>query len=197
MENLLTEDNFIGVNTVTPLNQTTASLVDHSPMEKKSAVAGGAPLKGISEQIEAIDELLANCHPCYFHLRMYGEADYFMIDDLKIRAEENFRNLFANCPEKEILVQTIKELYSARADYRDIRKLATKLLVGNLRELQGGSTPGIDSDLLKAFPEFATEFCLATMEKYLSEPSNPQHVASSRFEIKPFEYKPFEYQWGK
>lgn len=51
MENLSTEDNFIGVNTVTPLNQTTASLVDHSPMEKKSAVVGGAPLKGTSEQI--------------------------------------------------------------------------------------------------------------------------------------------------
>lgn len=29
----------------------------------------------------------ANCHPCYFHMRMYGEADYFMIGDMDSKAE--------------------------------------------------------------------------------------------------------------
>lgn len=198
MEKLPVEQNIISENTVSLSNETTARLMGQSSMNKKSPVAGGSPLTGTSEQIDIIDESLPDCHPCYIHLRMYGEADYFMIEDLKIRAEENFRDSFENCSEKEILALTIKELYSTRADYRDLRKLAIKLLVGNLRELQGGLTPGIDSDLLKAFPDFSTEFCLATMEKILSEPLGPkQPVILSRAEYKPFEYKPFEYQWRK
>lgn len=190
IDNLPAEENIVG--------ETTASLMDHFTINKRTAVAGEAPLTGTSKQIEAIDESLAECHPCYFHLRIYREANYFRIEGLKIKAEENFRDSFENCTEKEILAPTIKELYLTRANYRDIRKLATKLPVGNLRELQGGSTPGINSDLSKTFSEFATEFCLATMERYLSGPSSPeQFVPSSRVVYKPFEYKPSEYQWKK
>lgn len=129
---------------------------------------------------------------------MYGEADYFMIEDLKIKAEENFRDSFENCSEKQILAQTIKELYSTNADYQDIRKLAKKLIVKNLRELQGELTPGIDYDLLKAYPAFAAEICIATMEKYLSVSSSlRQALPLSTVEYKPFEFKKSEYQWGK
>ncbi|CAG7990849.1 unnamed protein product [Penicillium salamii] len=128
---------------------------------------------------------------------MYGEADYFIIEDLKIKAAEDFRDSFENCSEKQILAQVIKELYSTNADYRDIRKLAIELIVKNLRKLQGGLTRGIDYDLLKAYPAFAAELCIATMEKYLSMSSSlRQALPLSTVEYKPFEFKKFEYPWG-
>ncbi|KAJ5752828.1 hypothetical protein N7520_009745 [Penicillium odoratum] len=197
MENHPAEDNAVGA-TVSLSNQPTASLMDQISVNKKTSVAGEGPLIGSSEQMDAIDESLTDCHPCYFHLRMYGEADYFMIEDLKIKAAENFRDSFENCSEKQILAQAIKELYSTNADYRDIRKLAKGLIVKNLRELQGGLTPGIDYDLLKAYPAFAAELCIATMEEYLSMSSSlRQALPLSTVAYKPFEFKKFEYQWGK
>lgn len=129
---------------------------------------------------------------------MCGEADYFMIEDLKIKAKENFRDSLENCSEKLVLAQTIRELYSTRANYRDVRELVTRLIEERLRELQGGLTPVIDYDLLKAYPEFAAKLCIATREKYLSEPPSPrQRRPTSRVEYKSFEFKLFEYQWGK
>lgn len=198
MENLSAGEGAVGETAMSLSNQPTASLMNQCSVNKKTSVAGEGPLTGSSEQMDAIDESLTDCHPCYFHLRMYGEADYFMIEDLKIKAEENFRDSFENCSEKQILAQAIKELYSTNADYRDIRKLANKLIVKNLRELQGGLTPGIDYDLLKAYPAFAAELCIATMEKYLSVSSSlRQALPLSTVEYKPFEFKKFEYQWGK
>lgn len=61
---------------------------------------------------EPLVNSLVDCHPCYFHVRMYGEADYFMIDDLKRRAEAHFCALFISSPERESFAETIEELYS-------------------------------------------------------------------------------------
>ncbi|KAK9847944.1 BTB/POZ fold [Penicillium brevicompactum] len=121
VENLSTEDNAVDQIAMSMSNQLAASLMDQCSVNKRTSVTGEGPLTGSSEQMDAIDESLTDCHPCYFHLRMYGEADYFLIKDLKIRAAENFRDSFENCSEKQILARVIKELYSTNADYRDIR----------------------------------------------------------------------------
>lgn len=197
VENLSAEEHAVDQIAMSLSNQLAASLTDECSVNKKTSVADEGPLTGSSEQMDAIDESLADCHPCYFHLRMYGEADYFLIKDLKTKAAENFRDSFENCSEKQILALVIKELYSTNADYRDIRKSVIELIVKNLRKLHGGLTPGIDYDLLTAYPEFAAELCIATMEKYLSVLSSlRQALPLSAVEYKTFEFKNFEYPWG-
>jgi hypothetical protein len=75
------------------------SLVGQYSRNEKTPVVGGEGLLiGISEQMEATGELLTNFYLCYFYyfyLCMYGEADCFMTEDLMIKAEENFRDPFA------------------------------------------------------------------------------------------------------
>lgn len=194
VENLSTEDNAVDQIAMSMSNQLAASLMDQCSVNKRTSVTGEGPLTGSSEQMDAIDESLTDCHPCYFHLRMYGEEDYFSIKDLKIRAAENFRDSFENCSERQTLARVIKELYSTNADYRDIRNSVIELIVKNLRKLHGGLTPEIDYDLLKAYPAFAAELCIATMEKYLSVSSSPRKVLPlSTVEYKPFKFKKFEY----
>lgn len=149
VENLSAEEHAVDQIAMSLSNELAASLTDECSVNKKTSVADEGPLTGSSEQMDAIDESLADCHPCYFHLRMYGEADYFLIKDLKIKAAENFRDSFENCSEKQILALAIKELYSTNADYRDIRKSVIELIVKNLRKLHGGLTPGIDYERIQ------------------------------------------------
>ncbi|KAJ5639330.1 uncharacterized protein N7484_007192 [Penicillium longicatenatum] len=172
---------------------TTADSMHEPPKNETRPLTGEASTTDIIE-LEPIVDPLTDCHPCYFHLRMYAEADYFMIEDLKTRAEENFCASFIDCAETEFLAQVITELYSTRANYLDLRVLAMKLIVDNLRVLQEKSAPTINSSLLKANPDFAVDLCMATMKKYLSESSGTnQPVFTAKYK---YEYKPFQYgQW--
>ncbi|KAI9923370.1 hypothetical protein ASPWEDRAFT_55550 [Aspergillus wentii DTO 134E9] len=134
-------------------------------------------------------DILADCHPCYFHVRMYGEADYFMISDLKGKAKEKFLSSFLNCSEKESFSETIAELYSTRANYRELRKLAVEVIVDNLPLLRKGFTPVIDSKLMKSVPDFAIDLCIPAMDKYVSEPPNMKpYPFPSGFEYKGVDY---------
>ncbi|GLA00612.1 hypothetical protein AnigIFM60653_009362 [Aspergillus niger] len=131
--------------------------VDGSPMNKK----------GPNEEennVEPAVDILADCHPCYFHVRMYGEADYFMIDDLKIKAEEKVLASLVNCSEVDSFSQIIAELYSGRADYERLRKLALKVIVDNLPTLRKGFTPVINAKLMESVPDFAVDLCLPTID---------------------------------
>lgn len=70
---------------------------------------------------------------------MYGEADYFMIDDLKACALAHFRGIFVDQPENVSFADTVQELYSMRANYRAIRDVAmdTSLFRNLERHLEG------------------------------------------------------------
>ncbi|KAL2871606.1 BTB/POZ domain-containing protein [Aspergillus lucknowensis] len=135
--------------------------------------------------VDAIVGTSADCHPSYFHLRIFGQADYFMISDLKDRAKEQFRASFMDCSDRYMFAEVIKELYSNRANYQEIRKVAIDVVVDNLPNLRKGFIPAIDSELVKAVPDFAIDLCLATLDKYASEPTNmkPYPFATG------FEYK--------
>lgn len=118
-----------------------------------------------------VDSLL-DCHPCYFHVRMYGEADYFMIDDLKSKAEVHFCASFMSSPERESFAETIEELYSTRANYQELRQVAIEMIVGNLPNLRNGHTSVITSELMKSIPDFTYDLFQATLDKYVREPSD-------------------------
>ncbi|CAK96755.1 uncharacterized protein An08g09780 [Aspergillus niger] len=150
--------------------------VDGSPMNKK----------GPNEEennVEPAVDILADCHPCYFHVRMYGEADYFMIDDLKIKAEEKVLASLVNCSEVDSFSQIIAELYSGRADYGRLRKLALKVIVDNLPTLRKGFTPVINAKLMESVPDFAVDLCLPTIDNtpvwrvQLGYPSGKLHIS--------------------
>ncbi|OGE47643.1 hypothetical protein PENARI_c039G01644 [Penicillium arizonense] len=115
---------------------------------------------------EPIVDSLADCHPCYFHVRMYGEADYFMIDDLKSKAAVHFCASFMSSPERESFADTVEELYSTRANYQELRQLAIEMLVANLPNLRNGPTPVITSELMKSIPNFTYDLFQATLDKY-------------------------------
>ncbi|KAL4866012.1 hypothetical protein BDV12DRAFT_199562 [Aspergillus spectabilis] len=122
--------------------------------------------------MEPVIDLLAECHPCYFHMRIFGEADYFMISDLKDIAKEQFRTSFTDCSERDLFAEVIKELYLERANYQELRTVAIEVVVNNLPSLRKGFDPAIDSELLEAVPNFAVDLCLATIYKYSQEPSS-------------------------
>lgn len=85
---------------------------------------------------------------------MYGEADYFMISDLKSKAEVHVRASFMNCPDRQSFAETIQEIYSTRGNYQELRRLAIQMIVDNLSSFRTGLTPVIDPELMKSVPDF-------------------------------------------
>ncbi|KAJ5651996.1 hypothetical protein N7507_009422 [Penicillium longicatenatum] len=192
MEDIPDEKYDINETALLSSDGTTADSMHEPPKNETRPLTGEAFTTDFLER-EFIVNPLTDCHPCYFHLRMYAEADYFMIEDLKTKAEENFCASFIDCAETKFLARVMRELYSTRANYLDLRVLAMKLLVDNLRALQEKSTPAINSSLLEDNPDFAIDLCMATMKKYLSESGG---INRPVFTTK-YEYKPFQYQWKK
>ncbi|GLA44642.1 hypothetical protein AnigIFM63309_004556 [Aspergillus niger] len=176
---------------VAAVENTADGFVDGLPMNEKLA-SNNEPLeKGPIEKgaiVEPAVDMLVDCHPCYFHVRMYGEADYFMIDDLKTKAKEKFLASLMNCSEIESFSEIIAELYSTRADYGKLRKLALKVIVDNLPSLRKGFTPVIGSKLMKSVPDFAIDLCLLTMDKYVGEPHMKPYPFPTGFEYKGVDY---------
>lgn len=121
--------------------------------------------------------------PIYQRVRLYAEADYFMIDDLKQKITKEFRHSFLpygpNGPlsvslneevDYEVFEDIIKEIYSARADYRELRKVAIDNIKENLLYLRGGDSPILELGFLKANLEFTHDLCVATLNKFVVEP---------------------------
>ena len=166
--------------------RTEPDILGESPLTQRPALLDGPPETVPSDQrgsMESIVDPLVGCHPCYIHVRVFGEADYFMISDLKDRAKERFCETFKDFHERQFLAEIIEELYSNRADYRSLRKLVMDVVVDNLPTLWKGSAPAIDIELMKAVPDFATDLCVAAMDKYAVEASNMQPFSTGfRFE---------------
>ena len=171
----------------------TKGLTHRSSMDGNISVISDHSEQSLIEQRHAVgstsDELAAY-HPCYLHMRMYGEADYFMIQDLKIKAKARFATALMEFPDRESFAEMIKELYSSRANYVELRKLAIKMIVDHLPDLQKGFTPVIDSNLLKSFPDFACDLCLPTIDKYVNAPFNMKpYPFATGIQFGGFDYK--------
>jgi hypothetical protein len=119
---------------------------------------------------------LIDYHPFYFYIRIYSKADYFIINDLKSKAEAYFYASFMTSPERESFAQIIEELYSTRANYQKLRQLAIETIVANLPSLRNGPAPVVTSELIKSIPDFTYDLLQATLDKYMREPSNVDGV---------------------
>ena len=150
-----------------------------SSLHDRPALVGGPLEKVPSDSLESIVDPLGECHPCYIHMRIFGEADYLMISDLKDRAKEQFCESLRGCYDRKFFAEIIKELYSDRANYQSLRKLAIDVVIDNLPNLRKGFAPAIDIELMKAVPDFAIDLCLATLDNYVVEPSNIYVITQS------------------
>ncbi|GKZ97221.1 hypothetical protein AnigIFM59636_011974, partial [Aspergillus niger] len=129
---------------VAAVENTADGFVDGLPMNERLAPNNESLEKGSTEKGDIVEPavgILADCHPCYFHVRMYGEADYFKINDLKIKAKGKFLASLMKRSEKELFSEIVAELYSTRANYGRLRKLALKVIVDNLPSLRKGFAP--------------------------------------------------------
>jgi NAD(P)-dependent dehydrogenase (short-subunit alcohol dehydrogenase family) len=55
-----------------------------------------------------------------------------MISSLKDKAREQFRTSFTDCSEKDLFAEVIKELYSERANYQELKTLAIHVVVNSV-----------------------------------------------------------------
>ncbi|KAL5332136.1 BTB/POZ protein [Aspergillus crustosus] len=179
----------------TEVEEATDKITIHSSENIVQDPMDGSNQSNQEDAVEPVIDPSAECPPYYFHMRVFGEADYFMISSLKDKAREQFRTSFTDCLERDLLAKVIKELYSERANYQELKPLAIDVVVNNLPSLRKGFSTAIDSELLEAVPKFAVDLCLATMDKYVSEPPNMKpYPFSTGFEYKGVDYKSLS--WG-
>ncbi|CEJ59228.1 hypothetical protein PMG11_07859 [Penicillium brasilianum] len=125
----------------------------------------------------ALDGRLFHC-PAYFHLRMYAEADYFMIDELKVKAEAEFCQSFENLLTIELIFKKeyaakfaiskiINELYNRRGNYGVLREMVLELMLNNMPGLRQTifMSPMEGCCFLSSHPEFGADLCWGMMEK--------------------------------
>lgn len=175
------------------VEEATNKIIIHGSENIGQDPIGGSDPK--EDAVELVIDPLAERHPCYFHMRVSGEADYFMISSLKDKAKEQIRISFTDCSEKDLFAEVIKELYSERANYQELKTLAIDVVVNNLPSLRKGFSPAVDFELLEAVPNFSVDLCLATMDKYVSEPPNMKpYPFATGFEYKGVAYKSLP--WG-
>lgn len=84
---------------------------------------GGSDPSDQEDTIEPVVNPLAQYHPCYFHMRVVGKADYFIISSLKDKEKEQFRISFINYSERDLFTEVIRELCLERANYQELKTL--------------------------------------------------------------------------
>jgi hypothetical protein len=130
---------------------------------QENASSSGTPVTSENPtDTGSYDQFVAYCltNPAYFHVRMYAEADYFMIDNLKQAAISAFEKDFAIYPRKKTFEETIRELYSIRADYQPLREVAIQMLVGYMHSTPK-RVPFIYFDFMDSNPDFTLDLCMA------------------------------------
>lgn len=107
----------------TILTGATTRSIQQSPTE------GSTEAAYLAAQSLAVDN--TNC-PRHFHLRMYGLADYLLMDSLKKAANVAFNELMKPTYATLLwnaLEPLIKEIYSTRGNYQQLKKPFIKAVV--------------------------------------------------------------------
>ncbi|KAJ5389423.1 uncharacterized protein N7496_000491 [Penicillium cataractarum] len=115
-------------------------------------------------------------NPAYFHARMFAEDDYFLVDNLKARAEDYFFTAFSTSLEmknrrKETLKQTVEEVYSNRASYDPLRESKIHLIMKMLCGCSAKQNPYL-RDCMRSTPDFTFDVCRALLDKKMTSLSN-------------------------
>ncbi|OOQ85851.1 hypothetical protein PEBR_24099 [Penicillium brasilianum] len=125
----------------------------------------------------------------YFHVCMFAEADYFQVDGLKQTSKRFFRRSFASSQnktlKKEIIQETLEELYSNRCDYQQLKEIAIARRVQLLRFPDTKNDSLLSPKITQDFPDFAHDLCTALIEladQPISVPKTPKGGAKPAIE---------------
>ncbi|KAJ5633925.1 hypothetical protein N7528_001767 [Penicillium herquei] len=107
-------------------------------------------------------------HPAYLHYRVYAEADYFMVDDLKKKAAVYFEHaLMAKRVPPDNFVELVQEIFTDRPNILPLQEALLAHCVRNLRYYQRGRQPMLTTEFLKQRPIFANAFCLELTKEHI------------------------------
>lgn len=135
-----------------------ADVSDQPPAKRLKTASHEASEGSPTSSMAAAVTDLTSCNAAYFHMRIYGEADYFMIDDLKAMANEYFRASLTLKPWGEF-VKIVKEAYSTRADYQEIKEPLIAVLSRPTRASFYKSSRV--TGLLRSYPDLSVGLCQA------------------------------------
>ncbi|KAJ5966416.1 hypothetical protein N7481_013130 [Penicillium waksmanii] len=130
-------------------------LVDVSPEEEMEKEVEGNILHDD-------DTFLEECHPCYFHARMYIEAGWWKVHDLKVKAKAHFMKAFMDDPDPKSFSKTIEAIYAINTNYTELKDEVIKFMVQNMTFFWKGAgvtadLPLLTPKLMKDVPEFTLE----------------------------------------
>ncbi|KAJ5776886.1 hypothetical protein N7520_000132 [Penicillium odoratum] len=100
---------------------------------------------------------LSKCPASYFHARVFAEADYFMIEELKQAAKSKFNKSLYACDTTWRLELLILELWSQRADYGELRSILMKFVTMQMGTMHKVFIQ-LDRKFLEAVPRFTADF---------------------------------------
>lgn len=118
---------------------------------------------------------LTTCPASYFHARVYAEAHYFMIDELKQYAKREFSIALAACDTTWRLKLLIVELWSPRSAYKDLQ---ITLLRNIMHHSLGGKLNNVficlDREFIDSVPGFAQDVCwmYVIVQHHLKKPAS-------------------------
>jgi hypothetical protein len=143
----------------------------------------------VQEDILHGDEVfLEKCHPCYFHARMYIEAGWWKVQDLKVKAKAHFTKAFMDNPDPKSFSKTIETIYAINTNCAELKDEVIKSIVPNIPMFWRGaggseSPPVLNVELLKLVPDFTFEL----VPKILDNVCPDKRILSQPAEKKPVE----------
>lgn len=129
------------------------------------------------------DTFLEECHPCYFHARMYVEAGWWKVQDLKAKTKSHFTKAFMDDLDPKSFSKTIEAIYAPNADCAELKDEVIKFIVPNMMMMlwkgAGVSTPPpvltrelmerVPQFMLELFPKFLNGWCDKDISSQLAE----------------------------
>ncbi|KAJ5173348.1 hypothetical protein N7492_005941 [Penicillium capsulatum] len=129
-----------------------------------------------------------NLRDAYFHARLHGEAEYFMIDDLEANTKERFcgslqasigwKYLFTEDYDKkepsDMILDSfetiVREIYSQRANYRALRPSLIQHVLENLPTFRGATFHVLSDELLQEVPGLTFDICQFLLNQDTKKP---------------------------
>lgn len=125
------------------------------------------PKQEMEEEVEGNilhddDTFLEQCHPCYFHARMYIEAGWWSIPDLKVKAKAHFTKAFMDNPDPKSFAKTIEAIYAINTTCHELKDEVIRFIVPNMMMFWKGAgvsttPPVLTRELMELVPQFTFE----------------------------------------
>ncbi|KAJ6032137.1 hypothetical protein N7540_002869 [Penicillium herquei] len=154
-----------------------AGLYAHAPPVPGPSVAEPSVTHTASHKVEKWPPLVT-CPPSYFHARVFGDADFFLLEELKEQALAKFRVSLRSIDELWKVKLLISELWSKNEKYAKLRPI----LMGSILFSHSKAHTlfqEVTQDFLESQPEFNSDFCLSIVNSSIWEPSRQKGQISS------------------